>query len=217
MAAVNDTVAVALITSLSTLSAAVLAGSVSAWATSRQLRHQGVLAREERAEQRANAHREMRRESYERFLSEADAVYRVLDDGWFARPFTESDRWEAGFAARRALDEAYVRLRLVSPDSVADRGSEVVRSIGDEFRLHARIVGSHPDTTDSAAALDPSARAQVLRARFATSEEFVTAARRALGSELSTVPDATADEAPASVDVIVRDRTSAAGGRTRTG
>jgi hypothetical protein len=190
MAAVNDTVAVALITSLSTLTAAGLAGSVSAWTTSRQLRHQALLAREERAEQRTTAYREMRRESYERFLSQADAAYRVLDSGWMARPFTEPQRWEAGFAARRALDEAYVRIRLVGPEDVAELGAAVVRDIGDEFRLHARIVGSHPEATDCAAELDPSARAQALRARFATNDEFAAAARQALGAELSQMPDA---------------------------
>ncbi len=190
MAVVNDTVAVALITSLSTLSAAGLAGSVSAWTTSRQLRHQASLACEERAEQRATAFREMRREAYERFLHQADAAYRVLDDGWFARPFTESPRWEAGFAARRALDEAYIRVRLVGPEDVAEQGARVVRGIGDEFRLHARIVGCHPEATDAAAELEPSARPQALSVRFATSGDFVAAARRALESELPGITEA---------------------------
>ncbi|NBM18847.1 hypothetical protein [Streptomyces sp. GC420] len=180
----KDTVAVALITSLSTLTAAGLAGAVSAWATGRQLRHQAVLAREERAEQRAVAQRELRRESYERFLREADAAYRVLDEGWFAAPFTETDRWEAGFAARRTLDEAYIRVRLVGPESVAERAAEMVGSIGGEFRLHAHVARSGPGTADSAAALDPGARARALRARYASSGEFVTAARRALGGDL---------------------------------
>ncbi|GAA3072386.1 hypothetical protein GCM10010448_64040 [Streptomyces glomeratus] len=190
MAAVNDTVAVALVTSLSTLTAAALAGSVSAWTTSRQLRHQALLAGEERAEQRENANREMRRESYERFLSQADAAYRVLDSGWMAKPFTESPHWEAGFAARRALDETYIRVRLVGPENVAEMGAAVVRGIGDEFRLHARIVGSHPDTSDCAADLDPSARAHALQARYATSGEFVAAARGALGAGLVQMPGA---------------------------
>ncbi|MCQ4041497.1 hypothetical protein ACFOSC_12775 [Streptantibioticus rubrisoli] len=179
----NDTVAVALITSLSTLSAAGLAGSVAAWTTRRQLSHQARLAREERAEQRATAFRQLRREAYERFLSQADAAYRVLDEGWFARPFAESPRWEAGFAARRALDEAYVRVRLVGPEDVAEQGARVVRGIGEEFRSHARIVAAHPQAADCAAELDPSARPQALRVRFTTSGDFVAAARHALEGE----------------------------------
>ncbi|ROQ66019.1 hypothetical protein EDD93_0419 [Streptomyces sp. 840.1] len=188
MGAVNDTVAVALITSLSTLSAAGLAGAASAWVTGRQLRHQSVLAREERAERRATDHREMRREAYEKLLSEADAAYRVLDEGWFALPLPESRRWEAGFAARRALDEAYIRVRLVGPDEVAERGAEVLRSIGREFRLCARIVNDSPDATDSAAELEPSARSGALRARSAGSTGFVAVARRALDGEVSATP-----------------------------
>ncbi|MFH8569199.1 hypothetical protein [Streptomyces sp. NPDC017993] len=195
----NDTVAIALITSLSTLSAAALAGAVSARVTSRQLRHQAALAREERGEKRAIDHREMRRESYERFLSQTDAAYRVLDEGWFALPFTEIPRWEAGFAARRALDEAYIRVRLVGPEEVAERGAEVVRSIGDEFRRHTRVVSSHPDTMSSAAELDPSARTKALRARFASSAEFVNVARQALGSELSAMPGAGPGSEPRAV------------------
>jgi hypothetical protein len=189
MAAVNDTVAVALVTSLSTLTAGGLASWVSAWTTSRQLRHQALLAREERAEQRANTYREMRRESYERFLSQADAAYRLLDSGWMARPFREPPHWEAGFAARRALDEAFIRVRLVGPENVAELGAAVVRGIGDEFRLHARIVRSHPDVTDCAAELDPSARARALQARFATNGEFVGEAQRALGAGPAQMPD----------------------------
>lgn len=195
MSAVNDTVAVALITSLSTLSAAGLAGAASAWAAGRQLRHQSVLAREERAEPRAIDHREIRREAYEKFLSQADAAYRVLDDEWFALPFTELRRSEAGFAARRALDEAYIRVRLVGPDDVAERGAEVLRSIGDEFRLHARIVNDSPDTAGSAAELEPPARSAALRARVASTTEFVTAAQRALGSQLLAVPQTGPDSA----------------------
>lgn len=185
----NDTVAVALITSLSTLTAAGLAGSVAAWTTSRQLRHQALLAREERAEHRAASYREMRREAYEQFLTRADAAYRVLDDEWLAQPPAELQRREAGFAARRALDEMYIRVRLVGPEEVAERGTAVVTAIGAEFRLQARVMRSFPDAQDCAADLDAPARTQVLRTRDATSGEFVAAARRALGHELSQMPD----------------------------
>ncbi|MBY8884992.1 hypothetical protein K7472_09060 [Streptomyces sp. PTM05] len=168
----NDTVAVALITSLSTLAAAGMAGTASALTTGRQLRHQAALAREERAEQRASAQRELRREVYERFLTRADAAYRVLDEEWLARGAEDPQRAEAGFAARRALDEAYVRVRLVGPEGVAVRGAGVVEAIGGEFRRQARA----PE-----AEVDPSARAAALRARVAVGEEFVAEARWALG------------------------------------
>jgi hypothetical protein len=186
----NDTVAVALITSLSTLTAAGLAGSVSAWTTGKQLRHQASLAREERAERRATDYREMCREAYERFLTQADAAYRVLDERWLARPPADVQSTDAGFAARRTLDEAYIRVRLVGPEDVAERGAAVVRGIGEEFRQHTCVVSSYPDAQDRTMDLDPSARTQALRARFATSGEFIAAARRALEGELSQIPDA---------------------------
>lgn len=188
MSAVNDTVAVALVTSLSTLTAAGLAASASAWATGRQLRHQALLAREERADRRAADYRELRRAAFERFLTRADEAYRVLDEGWFAIPFAESPRWEAGFAARRALDEACIRVRLLGPEHAAEQAAAVVRGIGDEFRLHARVVAAHPGATDSAAALDQPARAAALRERFAGSGDFVTAARRVLTGEPEPAP-----------------------------
>jgi hypothetical protein len=170
MTLVNDTVAVALITSLSTLSAAALAGWVSARTAARQLRHQAALAREERAERRATDHRETRREAYERFLTRADAAYRLLDEHRRATPPTT----EAGFAARRALDEACIRVRLVGPDHVAERARAVVRGIGEEFRIHAHATGTSPDT---------GARTRALQARSSTTADFLSAARRALENE----------------------------------
>ncbi|MEU6732925.1 hypothetical protein ABZ929_06935 [Streptomyces physcomitrii] len=137
----NDTVAVALITSLSTLAAAGLAALVAARSTARQLRYQAALAREERAEQRESGRREVCAAACERFLAQADAAYRVLDEGWAARPFREPLPWQDGFAARRALDEAYVRVQLTAPEAVVRAGRAVVRGIAAEFRTHGRIVG----------------------------------------------------------------------------
>lgn len=190
MAGMNDTVAVALITSLSTLCAAALASAVSAAVTGRQLRYQDALAREERKERRAIDYREMRREAYERFLAQTDAAYRVLDEGWFASPFEGLPRWEAGFTARRALDEAFIRVQLVGPGEVAELGAGMIRSIGDEFRSVTRIIKSHPSTTSSAAQLDPRIRAEALQVRFASSGDFVTTARQAIGAAFDSNPRA---------------------------
>jgi hypothetical protein len=170
MPLVNSTVAVALITSVSTLTAAALAGWVSARTTARQLRHQAALAREERAERRATDHRETRREAYERFLTRADAAYRLLDEHWLATSPAAPPATEAGFAARRALDEACVRVRLVGPEPVAERAVAVVRGIGEEFRAHVHATGPSPDT---------GSRARALRARSSTTGDFISAARAA--------------------------------------
>ncbi|WP_216216788.1 hypothetical protein [Amycolatopsis aidingensis] len=185
----DTTVAVALITSLSTLTAAALTGTISAWSNARQLRHQRLLAREQRAEERNGHRRELRRAAYQQFLAEADAAYRVLDEGWLAAPFTEPAPWKAGFAARRALDEAYIRVQLEGPDEVAAEGAKVVRGIGEEFTTHRRVLDANPGTPDSAVALDAQARAGALRVRFQTSKDFIAAARHALGEEPPQQPE----------------------------
>jgi hypothetical protein len=183
MAAVNETVAVALIASLSTLVAAGLTGTVTAGLASRQLRHQRDLAGAERAAQRAAAHRELRRDAYERFLARADAAYRLLDEGWQAAPPATGPAPVAGFAARRALDEALIRVQLMGPEEVGRRGAELVASAGDEFRLHRRVVAADPGAAGSASELDRDARAEALAARARASQGFIGAARRALGGD----------------------------------
>lgn len=177
---VNPTVAVALVTSLSTLAAAGLTGTISALLTRRQLEHQRVLAREQRTEERADHRRELRREVYQHFVSQVDEAYRVLDAGWFAAPFTEGSHWEAGFTARRALDEANVRVQLEGPEAVAAQAAEVVSSVGREFREHRRVLDAHPGATGSAAELAAATRSEVLKARFRTTAGFIASARQEL-------------------------------------
>ncbi|MGM0355342.1 hypothetical protein [Streptomyces griseoaurantiacus] len=187
----NDTVAVALITSLSTLTAAGLAGWVSARTNDRQLRHQAALAREERAERRALDRRELRRETYERFLARADAAYRLLDEWWQAPPSARAAAAEEGFAARRALDEALVRVRLAGPEEVAERARAVVRGVGEEFRTHAGAARTPPDAAHrrtpapagSAPSSTASPRTRALRSRETTTDAFLAAARTALREE----------------------------------
>ncbi|OEV10372.1 hypothetical protein AN218_17820 [Streptomyces nanshensis] len=178
---VDATVAVALITSLSTLTAAGLAGAVSLRVASKQLRHQETIAREDRAEQRAAAHRDMRREAYERFLSQVDTAYRLLDDGWKAPIPAESRWWEDAFAIRRTVAEAYFRVELVGPQAVKDRANEVLESVFDEFRSHRRVTRSLGEATTAAEA-DSSAHRNAIRARQTTTERFVVAARAGFGN-----------------------------------
>ncbi|MEU8112643.1 hypothetical protein [Micromonospora sp. NPDC048947] len=68
----QDTVAVALITSLSTLAAAALTGLVGALSIRRQLAHQLTVARQESAERRATRRDELRRASYVGLMSACD-------------------------------------------------------------------------------------------------------------------------------------------------
>lgn len=189
MTAMTDTVAIALITALSTLTAAGLTGVTSAWLTSRQLRHQRALAREERAAHWAARQRDLRREVYEQLLARADAAYRVLDEGWTTAGLPEASR-DAGFAARRALDEVQVRVMLEGPEDVAEQAAGLVRGVGAEFKLLRGVLDAHPGAAVSAAELDRAARTGALTARTRSGEAFVAAARRALGSEPPGTPEA---------------------------
>ncbi|MGC4856372.1 hypothetical protein ACLQ24_24085 [Micromonospora sp. DT4] len=78
----QDTVAVALITSLSTLAAAALTGLIAARSTRRQLAHQLTIAQQESADRSAARREELRRDAYVGFLGACDAAYRRLDRRW---------------------------------------------------------------------------------------------------------------------------------------
>lgn len=111
----NSTIAVALVTATSTLTAAALTGTLAAWVNARQLRHQYQLAGEQRAEDRADHLRQLRREAYQHLLSKADAAYRLLDASWLGVGSTEQPDSASGIPARRALDEAVIRVQLEGP------------------------------------------------------------------------------------------------------
>lgn len=187
----DATVAVALITSLSTLTAAAVAGAVSVSVTRRQLQHQEAIARDDRAEQRAAEHREVRRQTYERYLSQVDAAYRLLDEGW-KEPAGAGARWrDDAFTARRTLVEAYFRVELVGPEPVQDQAKVVLDSVLEEFALHKSLARSLDDETTAAAG--PAAHRSAIEARQATTERFITAARTAVGTGREETAAATAD------------------------
>ncbi|MEV1074874.1 hypothetical protein [Micromonospora parva] len=105
----QDTVAVALITSLSTLAAATLTGLVGALSTRRQLAHQLTVARQESVERWATRRDELRRDAYVGFLSACDQAYRQLDRRWLEPGGGEPvPGYDEAYAAMRAVDEAGV-------------------------------------------------------------------------------------------------------------
>jgi hypothetical protein len=175
---VSETVAVATLTALATLAAGALTGAASMWLTRRQLAHQQSLFEADRDERRAARILEARLAAYEHLLARVDAAYRVLDEGWLTSP-PPRGRWEAGFAARRGVDEAFVRVRLTGPDEVVDRARDIVRGLGAEFAAHRDLLAAHPSAAGPAAGLDPAARPAALRAREELTGAFVAAARAA--------------------------------------
>ncbi|MET7709317.1 hypothetical protein [Micromonospora sp. NPDC005413] len=140
----QDTVAVALITALSTLAAAALTGFVGAFSTRRQLAHQLTAARQENTERRATRRDELRREAYVGFLSACDQAYRRLDRRWVEPGGDEhTPGYDETYAAMRAVDEAYNLVLLEGPADVAAAARSVLVSLTTEYADQRRL-GDEP-------------------------------------------------------------------------
>lgn len=136
----QDTVAVALITSLSTLAAAALTGLVGALSTRRQLAHQLTVARQESAESRATRRDELRRNAYVGFLSACDQAYRQLDRRWLEAGGSEPvPGYDEAYAAMRAVDEAYNLVLLEGPAEVDSVARSVLTSLTTEYADQRRL------------------------------------------------------------------------------
>ncbi|MCG5471505.1 hypothetical protein LADH09A_005499 [Micromonospora sp. LAH09] len=140
----QDTVAVALITSLSTLAAAALTGLVGALSTRRQLAHQLTVAGQESVERRATRRDELRRDAYVGFLSACDQAYRQLDRRWLDAGGSEPvPGYDEAYAAMRGVDEAYNLVLLEGPAEVVSAARSVLTSIGAEHADQRRL-GEEP-------------------------------------------------------------------------
>src|ERR1700754_1369857 len=131
----------------------------------RQLRHQYRLAVEQRSSDRADQLRQLRREVYQHLLSRTDAAYRLLDASWLATGSSEEPDRAYGFAARRALDEAVIRVQLEGPSEAADQAATMVRSVGRKFQLCRRVRDAAAMSQGSAAEFDSAARAEAIHER----------------------------------------------------
>ncbi|WP_410811187.1 hypothetical protein [Micromonospora sp. 067-2] len=138
----QDTVAVALITSLSTLAAAALTGLVGALSTRRQLTHQLSAARQDDAERRATRREELRRDAYVGLLSACDQAYRRLDRRWVEVGAQEpAPGYDESYVAMRAVDEAYNLVLLEGPEEVGSAARSVLASITTEYADQRRLAG----------------------------------------------------------------------------
>lgn len=188
----QDTIAIALITSLSTLSAAALSGALALRQGQRQLAHEARRSHAEREADRADRRAELRREAYERFLRQVDAAYRVLDERWRAEQ-PENDE-NVAFASRRALDEARIRVKLVGPAEIGDHADRIAKGVLRESQVLGRLLTGEAGpvgeeaaigraTTGTAApAIERAAtsRREALESRDALNAAFVAACRTAL-------------------------------------
>ncbi|WP_433311449.1 hypothetical protein ACQP0U_24940 [Micromonospora sp. CA-269861] len=180
----QDTVAVALITSLSTLAAAALTGLVGALSTRRQLAHQLTVARQESVERRATRRDELRRDAYVGFLSACDQAYRQLDRRWLdAGGGGPVPGYDEAYATMRAVDEAYNLVLLEGPAEIAVAGRAVLTSLTTEYADQRRL-GDEPG--DGSAPLRDRHREGWLAAievRTKRRIAFVDAVRAVLGHD----------------------------------
>ncbi|GGM40272.1 hypothetical protein GCM10011608_26330 [Micromonospora sonchi] len=170
----RETVAIALITSLSTLTAAGLTGLVTALTVRRQV----ATAREERAEQRTLRRHQARRDTYVNFLAACDRAYRALDTGWVGADTAPAE--DAPYPALRALDEAYNLVLLAGPDPVAEAAGRTVRSVNEEYAQQRRLQREEITDSRSLAARHRTEHLAMIRSRAEQRDAFVTVARGAL-------------------------------------
>ncbi|MEU6023746.1 hypothetical protein [Micromonospora sp. NPDC047134] len=174
----RETVAIALITSLSTLTAAGLTGLVTALTVRRQAAGQLAAAREERADQRALRRNQERRDTYVSFLAACDRAYRALDTGWVGPETAPGE--VLPYPALRALDEAYNLVLLVGPNLVAQAAGHTVRSINKEYADQRRLRREGADESGPLAESNHAEHLAALRSRTERRDAFVTIARESL-------------------------------------
>jgi hypothetical protein len=82
----NSIIAVALITSISTLAGASVSGYITLLVSRTHSNDQLVLANTDRMEQRSAAQRQIRRDAYVQFLNQFSLTERALDVAWRSKP-----------------------------------------------------------------------------------------------------------------------------------
>ncbi|WFE43316.1 hypothetical protein [Verrucosispora sp. WMMD1129] len=174
----RETVAIALITSLSTLTAAGLTGLVTAFTGRRQVTGQLTAAREERDAQRTVRRDQARRDTYVGFLAACDRAYRALDTGWVGPDTAPGE--DAPYRALRALDEAYNLVLLAGPDPVADAAGRTVRSVNEEYAQQRRLLREQATEATPPGERHRAEHLAALRCRTERRDAFVAVARGAL-------------------------------------
>ncbi|MEV6694995.1 hypothetical protein AB0M35_26325 [Micromonospora sp. NPDC051196] len=197
MIGMRETVAIALITSLSTLTAAGLTGLVTALTVRRQVAGQLAAAREDRAEQRTLRRNQERRDTYVGFLAACDRAYRALDTEWVGAETAPGE--DTPYPTLRALDEAYNLVLLAGPELAAQAAGRTVRSINEEYAQQRRLRREDADDSGPLAVRHRTEHLAALRSRTERRDAFVTVAREALeASWSSTAPGNAPAAEPAS-------------------
>jgi hypothetical protein len=179
---VNDTVAVALITAISTLSAGAVTGGFAFWGTRRQAKAQAQQAREDRSEQRAARHREVRRDVYVRFLDAAVQVDQHMSFMWIEPGSSiNAEMVEQVTELTSQLWKALPAVLLEGPPAVAEAARSFAGAVAEECDTLEEIAGGSGDhplyvTVDGFTMFSEQ--------RVETQRRFIETARETLGGDL---------------------------------
>jgi gas vesicle protein len=168
----STTVAVALITSLSTLLGGLIGSVTSLFITNNQ-------SRKERLEKR----REIRRDAYVQFLNKFDEVVVLLDKCWARESGLEGSESDEMKAVARGLDElenAMNTAQLEGPAEIVDIARKVYDFLGQEFDLLLLITKEHRTSSRPRFELSDGKYFEARDSRITVKRKFIDAARSVL-------------------------------------
>lgn len=148
LAIMSITIAVAIITSISTLAGGLIGSITTIRVQQKQIGNQNSQAEIERIEQRRSQRREIRREAYATILNKYDEIGGLIDSCWRMKPDSKSD----GPITKAILDiEANIRsldtmtnvVNLEGPQHVADAAKKAYDTLRYEMSELLRMTGNH--------------------------------------------------------------------------
>ncbi|MFJ8828050.1 hypothetical protein ACIREE_40810 [Streptomyces sp. NPDC102467] len=169
----TETVAVALVTALSTLAAAGLTGAVT-------LR----LQRRQAAAERLRLREEARRTAYADLLSASTDAWAAVDRAWGLYPQNPDEprhpEIQEGLAALKRLDQALHVVTLYGPPALDLKAAALYNSADQEFWTIVSLLRTNVGAQQSAIALAEPEQKPNNEARLAARAAFTVAARNAL-------------------------------------
>jgi hypothetical protein len=180
----NAIVIVALITALSTLSGALIAGLISLKAQSRQIKSQADLAEKNRVEERLYAYTESRRQAYIEFLDRVNEIQQMIAKCWL-EPCAESKQSPASEISVTAyetitkLEDNISAIELVGPEEVLRAAQIMLNMLIAELKLIQNI-SSLPNTSKSVMEESKGGNVEMLNLRRQLRSDFLLQAQNVL-------------------------------------
>jgi hypothetical protein len=181
----NATVAVALITSLSTLMAGVIASITSLIVGHRQNEREKERSQPERTAQQGDQQKQIRRDAYLQLLNKFDEVDGLISKAWEDYPPEKDDNppREGTMAAREgteSLPNAMNIVKLEGPEPVIDAGEEAEKAFHEELYYILQIGVSNIGKKERLFLLAKGNYGEHYGKRLTVKKKLVDAARRGL-------------------------------------